>query len=170
MISGMSIRRVLWNQPRDVFLYSCEAYRQWMVASQRSSLAETYAEMPLASYVGFVSFALLSAAYPDAGHRGPIDVLVVVFVAACATHIYVKKRWGLAAQVYARYRPIPYVRDVVVSGSMVVLFVFMLALTRDSPILTLCAVAAHWLIVGTVFYAFMERRRLSEQEGTPSLP
>jgi hypothetical protein len=164
----MNIKAILWTQPRDVLLYSCEAYRTWMIESKRSSLAETYAEFPLATYVGFILFALITTVYPNAGHLGRLNLAFVFLLALCVTHAYLKRNWGLAATVFARYRPIPYVRDVIVNSFMVMLFVVMFVLTRDSPVLIVCAVLAHWITVGTVFYALMERRRLPDQPGEPS--
>nr|WP_157503882.1 hypothetical protein [Luteibacter rhizovicinus] len=162
----MNLRTILWSQPRDVFLYSCEAYRIWMVESQRSSLADTVAEYPLAGYAGFVLFSLVTVVYPDARHLNHLAIASVFIFAGVATHIYLKQRWGLASVVFARYRRIPYFKSVIVDAIMVLMLVLMLAATSGSPMLTLCVVVVHWLMVGTVFYALLERRRMPDQQET----
>ncbi|WP_213947043.1 hypothetical protein [Luteibacter sp. dw_328] len=117
--------------------------------------------------MAFVFFSLICVVFPDARHLGRLEIASLCVVAAVATHFYLKQRWELAAAVFARYRRIPYFRSVIVYTVMVLMQVLMLASASDSPILTLCAIAAHWLILSTVFYALMERRRLPDQQETP---
>lgn len=166
----MNAVSILWYRPRDVLLYSCEAYRIWMVSSQRESVARSYAEMPLATHIGIVLYALLMAIYPDFRALGRGEVFIILLFGAVIAHNLIKPSWGTAAEIYARYRPTSYPREVFVSGLPVVFLLVSLVFARDHPALILCAIAAHWLIVGTVFYALMERRRLPDQQGTPSLP